>query len=213
MLPNITNAQNKIAGKLVLKLEIPVLDHPGGTPRRCRVAWRGASKRFQCGILSRRGVWRKTSTKRRLRSKVIRAYEVRVDGKPSGEIVAEIGIGEGRIIDAISATHHGVFHKVGRIGKSNAWTKIFEVSVCAGGTLAKDQSPRLSWRERIRGCQRQNRLRACGFMARSVHVPSKPQVQRQVTTELEVILHISGVVVLVPARVVRESRHLIVVRK
>src|SRR5204863_4305844 len=86
-----------------------------------------------------------------------------------------------------------------RIGKSKARADVLVIGLCPSRVGAVNERPQRStcawvWRVGV-----QNRLGAMGFMAGSIYVVTEAEIERQVFTELEIILHISGVVVLVPA--------------
>src|SRR4029077_5942278 len=115
-------------------------------------------------------------------------------------------------VNAVSPPDYALAVAIGRPGETDAWTYVLEVHVSTGSALAINHLTRLSRAKRIGGRQGQNRLSTSRLMPRRFNVPTQSQVQGEVSAELEIILHISGIVVLRQARVMGEHRQSFAIR-
>ncbi len=114
MLSYIANAENQVRHNLVLDLKIPVLHHartPIGGQHRIDPILAEIEQRRVAGVAGRRVSW-KTGVKRLYRRKVIAAGEVWIGRGATRQKCSEIGVAEGRIVDAVCAPYHRIPHKI-----------------------------------------------------------------------------------------------------
>src|SRR5258705_1259696 len=206
MLSYVTDVKNQVSGEFVLYLQLPILDHARPPVFRRNVGDGVVGESIQARILRVAG-WsksREAGIQRLNRSEVIDILKVRVGGRAAAEVISEFRVAERSVIDAISAANYSL--GIGRPGKADARTKVLEVGISAGGALAINQCTRLSRGERIGRCQRKNGLGASRLVPRRFNVPTQAQVQGEVATHFEIVLHVERIVVLCQTREMGEHR-------